>query len=166
MDTNTRTLQARAGGPALRPGLPRQLLTFGAIGVASTAAYAVLFLALRGVVPAVAANAAALVVTAIGNTAANRRLTFGVRDGGSMLRDQLGGLIALAVALVITTVAVSLPAALAPTAGRATELVVLVAANVLATVTRFLLLRAWIARAQPVTPRPAHAPALLKEYQR
>ena len=42
--------------------------------------------------------------------------------------------------------------ALAPRAGRATELVVLVAANALATFCRFVLLRAWIASsARPTT---------------
>ena len=84
-------------------------------------------------------------VTAVGNTAANRRLTFGVRDGRSMVRDQVGGLLALAVALAITTTAASLLAALAPHAGRLAELAVLVVANALATVARFVLLRAWIA---------------------
>jgi hypothetical protein len=62
-----------------------------------------------------------------------------------MARDQVGGLVALAVALAITTVAVNLVAILAPNAGHLAELAVLVAANALATVARFVLLRAWIA---------------------
>jgi putative flippase GtrA len=124
--------------------LGRELVTFGVIGVVSTAAYAVLFLALRTFTGATAANALALVITAVGNTAANRRLTFGVRDGGSMARDQLGGLAALAIALVITTASVSLLSALVPRAGHLVELAVLVVANVLATVARFVLLRSWI----------------------
>ena len=45
----------------------------------STIAYALLFLAFSGALGAAAANALALAVTAIGNTAANRRLTFGLR---------------------------------------------------------------------------------------
>ena len=48
------------------------------VGVACTAAYAVLFLLLRTVAGAQPANLLALLLTAIGNTAANRRLTFGV----------------------------------------------------------------------------------------
>ncbi len=84
-------------------------------------------------------------MTAIGNTAANRRLTFAVRDRAGALRDQVGGLVALGAALAITTVAVELLGALAPGAGRAAELAVLVAANLLATVCRFILLRRWIA---------------------
>jgi putative flippase GtrA len=128
----------------LRAGLGREVATFAAIGVVSTAAYAVLFLALRSVVGPTVANAAALVITAVGNTAANRRLTFGVRDGRSILRDQLGGLLALGVALAITTASVSALGAVIPTAGRLVELAVLVVANALATVARFVVLRTLI----------------------
>jgi len=46
---------------------------FAAIGVVSTLAYALLYLALRGPLGAGAANAMALAVTAVANTAANRR---------------------------------------------------------------------------------------------
>ncbi len=124
--------------------LGRELVTFGAIGVLSTASYAVLYLLLRTATGPAAANALSLVVTAIGNTAANRRLTFGVRDGRSMARDQIGGLVALAIALAITTASVNLLGALVPHASRLVELAVLVIANALATVARFVLLRSWI----------------------
>jgi putative flippase GtrA len=139
--------------------LGRELLTFAAIGVVSTAAYAALYLLLRTSLDPSAANALALVLTAIGNTAANRRLTFGVRGGRSMLRDQVGGLIALAVALAITTLSVFVLGALLPGAGRILELAVLIVANALATVARFVLLRSWIAadrRRAPasLSPRP------------
>ena len=71
------TPRLRPSGRIRRP--LREALTFCAIGVVSTLAYAVLYALLRGAVAAPAANAIALVVTAVGNTAANRRLTFGVR---------------------------------------------------------------------------------------
>ncbi len=143
----------------LRSRLGRELLVFGALGLASTAAYGALYLALRGSIGPVAANALALVLTAVANTAANRRLTFGVRDGerrpdrghASMVRDQLGGLIALAVALAITTATANLLAAFAPNAGRLVELAALTAANAASTVARFVLLRSWMTgRAQGV----------------
>ena len=140
-----------------RRGIGREVLTFAAIGVASTAAYAVLYMALRSVTGPAAANGLALLATAVGNTAANRRLTFGVRDGRSMLRDQLGGLLALAVALAITTAAVNALGALAPQAPRLVELAVLVIANALATVARFVLLRTWITRDGGSVPDPVHA---------
>jgi putative flippase GtrA len=123
----------------------RQIASFAAIGVASTAAYAILYVALRTVMDPAAANALSLVATAVGNTAANRRITFAVRERAGAVRDQVGGLVALGVALAITTVAVGVLQAVAPDAGRLLELTVLVAANALATVCRFLLLRRWIA---------------------
>jgi glucose/arabinose dehydrogenase len=56
-----------------------QLVRFGLIGIASTLAYALLYLVLHPAVGAQAANLAALLLTAIGNTAANRAFTFGIR---------------------------------------------------------------------------------------
>lgn len=134
------------GRPDARPRarIGRELISFVAIGLLSTAAYATLFLALRPVLGPLTANALALAITAVGNTAANRRLTFGVRAGRSMLRDQLGGAVALAVALVITTGAAILLSTLEPNANRWLELAVLLAANAAATLTRFLVLRTWI----------------------
>jgi putative flippase GtrA len=131
------------------------VLTFAAIGVVSTAAYGVLYLLLRTATGPVPANAVALVATAIGNTAANRRLTFGVRDRASIVRDQAAGLAALGIALAITTASANMLALIAPGAGRVVELAVLVAANALATGARFVLLRAWIAGDR----RPASGPA-------
>ena len=63
---------------------------------------------------------------------------------GRWSATRLGGLVALAVALAITTAFANLLAVLAPGASRALELAVLVAANGLATVARFVLLRSWI----------------------
>lgn len=123
----------------------RQVASFAAIGIASTAARAILYVALRTVMDPAAANALSLVATAVGNTAANRRITFAVRERAGAVCDQVGGLVALGVALAITTVAVEVLQAVAPDAGRLLELTVLVAANALATVCRFLLLRRWIA---------------------
>jgi putative flippase GtrA len=139
----------------------REVASFAVIGLISTAAYAALYLGLRSFTGPLAANALALVLTAVGNTAANRRLTFGVRGRASMVRDQVGGLVALGVALALTTVSVNLLAIFAPGAGRLVELAVLVAANALATVVRFVLLRTWIAGdaqrlLRPVTSTNGH----------
>ena len=139
-DGRTATLRRVIAGQ-----LGRELATFVVIGLVSTVAYAVLYLLLRVATGPTTANALALVATAIANTAANRRLTFGVLDGRSMVRDQVGGLVALAFALAITTASVSMLGALAPRAGQMVELAVLVVANALATIARFVLLRSWIA---------------------
>jgi putative flippase GtrA len=158
--TTTAPVAATTAHVARLPGgLGREVLSFAAIGIVSTAAYAVLYLLLRTIVGATAANAGALVITAIGNTAANRRLTFGVHDRSSMLRDQAGGLAALGVALAITTVSVKVLGAVLPDAGRLVELSVLVVANAIATVARFVLLRAWISGDRDRAVQPASHPA-------
>ena len=76
-----RVIRGRAGARR-RPAWPGQLARFIVVGVASTAAYVVLYLLLRAVMAAQAANALSLLITAIANTAANRRLTFGIRGRG------------------------------------------------------------------------------------
>jgi putative flippase GtrA len=117
------------------------MVTFGAIGVVSTLAYVAIFAALRNWTSAGAANAVALLVTAVGNTAANRRLTFDVRGRDGLARDHLAGMLALGLALAITSGSLTVLALLRPHHGRLTEIVVLVAANAVATLVRFLLLR-------------------------
>ncbi|MQA97861.1 MAG: LLM class flavin-dependent oxidoreductase [Streptosporangiales bacterium] len=74
--------------------MPGQLLRFAAIGTLSTLAHLVLYVLGGLVLPALAANAVALAVTAVGNTAANRRFTFGRRDREGRFRSQAeGGLV-------------------------------------------------------------------------
>jgi putative flippase GtrA len=82
----------------------------------STLAYVALYALLRGLTPGPVANALALVVTAVGNTAANRRLTFQVRGPEGLGRDHATGLLALGVALAITSASLALLDALAPRA--------------------------------------------------
>ena len=60
-------------------GMLGQLVRFAVIGLASTLAYLLLYVLLRGALGPFGANLVALVVTAVANTAANRRLTFGLR---------------------------------------------------------------------------------------
>ncbi|WP_433279610.1 glycosyltransferase [Pseudonocardia xinjiangensis] len=133
-------------------GLPGQLVRFAAIGVVSTLAYLVLYALLRDPLGAFGANLVALVVTAVANTAANRRLTFGVRSGAGATH-QLQGLIVFGLGLVLTTAALAALAHWAPGASHTTELIVLVAANGAATILRFVAFRSWIFRSRrPATP--------------
>ena len=76
---------------------------FALVGVASTVAYAALYLLFRGPVGAQAANLLALLLTAIANTAANRRFTFGVRGSTDRLRHQAQGLAIFLVGLGVTS---------------------------------------------------------------
>jgi glycosyltransferase involved in cell wall biosynthesis len=134
--------------PRLSGTLPRglawQLPRFLAIGVLSTAAYVLLYLLFRGFAGAQAANLAALLLTAVGNTAANRRLTFGVRGRAGVARHQFRGLIAFAAGLLLTSGALAMLHAASPSPGRGTEVVVLIAANLAATLVRFALYRHWV----------------------
>ena len=131
---------------ARRPGLGGQVGRFATIGVISTIAYVGLYSLARAFEPAALANAAALVATTLGNTAANRRLTFGIRGRTDLLRDHLAGLAGLAVALTITTLSIGALETTVAHPSRAAELIVLVGANALATICRFGLLRALIVR--------------------
>ncbi len=134
--------------------LLHQLVRFALVGVASTVAYMLLYLVLAEVVGAQAANFTALVLTAVANTAANRRLTFGVRGASGLATHHGQGLVVFALAWTLTAGSLWLLHTTAPGAARGTELAVLVAANLVATLLRFVLLRVWVFR-----PRPAVAPA-------
>ncbi|MGW7663623.1 glycosyltransferase [Streptomyces sp. NPDC054756] len=141
----TARLRRHEDGPP--DGLAGQLLRFGAVGAVSTLGYVLLYALLRPAAGPQAANAVALLVCALANTAANRRLTFGVRGRGGALRHQAKGLLVFLVGLALTSGSLAVLDRLAPDAAHLTELVVLVAANLAATLLRFLLLRAWVFRA-------------------
>jgi glycosyltransferase involved in cell wall biosynthesis/putative flippase GtrA len=122
----------------------RQAVRFGAIGVASTLAYLALFMLMHGWIGAQAANLVALLVTAVANTAANRRFTFGVSGGTKVARHHFEGLVVFGVALAITSGALAGLHAIVDQPHRLLELSTLVLANLLATAVRFVLLRGWV----------------------
>ena len=114
------------------------------IGAASTLAYLALYLGLSGPLGSQPANLLALLLTAVANTAANRRLTFGVAGPGAV-RAHTQGLLIFALALALTSGSLAaLHAAADP--NRALEITVLIGANLAATVLRFGLLRSWVFR--------------------
>jgi len=125
-------------------GLPVQVLSFGAIGAMSTVAYVVLYLLLSASMPVLAANAIALLVTAIGNTAANRRITFGISGRAGAAGHQLKGLIAFGAGLALTSGALYTLHHTAAHPSRLADVTVLVGANLVATVLRFVLYRRWV----------------------
>ena len=147
-----RRLRAQLGREPLaqtanvQPGLIRQLLRFGTIGIVSTLAYLALYALMRPWLGAQAANLAALLITAIANTAANRRLTFGIRGSAEALRHQAQGLVVFGLGVLFTSSSLAILHAISATPSRITEAIVLCGANLLATVARFALFRAWVFR--------------------
>ncbi|APY90933.1 glycosyl transferase [Streptomyces alfalfae] len=140
-------------------GLARQLVGFCVVGVLSTLFYLLLYSGFRTFTEAQAANAFALLVSAVANTAANRRLTFGVRGGDRAVRHQAQGLVVFAIGLALTSGSLAALGAASGDPAHSTELAVLVAANLAATVLRFLLLRAWVFPDRHDTPVPPHGTA-------
>ena len=130
--------------PGVPVSLARQLVRFAAIGVASTLAYLLLYLVLRGPFGAQGANFTALLLTAVANTAANRRLTFGVRGTEHVARSQFEGLLVFALGLGLTSGAIAVLHWAVPEPSRPLELAVLIPANLAATLLRFVLFRAWV----------------------
>ena len=134
--------------PPRQPGFFGQVVRFGAVGVLSTAAFALLYLVLQGAMAAQAANFVALLLTTIANTWANRRFTFGVRGRPGAVKHQFQGLIVFGIAWAMTSGSLALLNLAAPHAPAQVELIVLTVANLLATLVRFALLRLWVFRAQ------------------
>jgi putative flippase GtrA len=132
-----------AGVPA---GLTGQLMKFAAVGIASTLAYLVLYALLRLGVGPQWANLLALLITAVANTAANRRLTFGVGGTDRAWRHQAQGLVVFGIGLALTSGSLALLDGVSATPAKWIELAVLVTANLIATGVRFLLMRIWVFR--------------------
>ncbi|MFF0751088.1 glycosyltransferase [Streptomyces sp. NPDC004267] len=133
-------------------GLARQLVGFCVVGALSTLFYLALYSLFRlGAGPQLA-NAAALLVSAVANTAANRRLTFGVRGRERAARHQAQGLVVFGIGLALTSGSLAALGAASGEPSHSTELAVLIVANLAATVVRFLLFRLW------VFPAPERSP--------
>ncbi|MGW5522770.1 glycosyltransferase [Gordonia sp. NPDC003950] len=149
----------RAPGPAL-DGVPHgmvgQLARFCVVGVASTVAYAVLYLLLHSFLGAQVSNFVALAVTAIANTAANRRFSFGVRGREDAVKHQFFGFGVFLFGWAVTSLSLVALHYFAPDAGKHIELLVLVIANLVATATRFVGLR-WVFRSHMHRPAPQPA---------
>ena len=127
--------------PGVPPGMTGQLVRFAIVGAVCTFAYAVLYLMLHSVLGSQAANFVALLLTAVFNTAANRAFTFGVHGHEGATRHQLQGLIIFVFGLVVTSGSLAALHTWAPDTSKHVELGVLVVANLIATLIRFVGLR-------------------------
>jgi putative flippase GtrA len=120
--------------------LRAQLTRFASIGVVSTVVFGALFALLVGPLGPFGADVVALLVCAVANTAANRRLTFSLRGRASRGRHYAASLAVSALPLALTLgglyAAASSPLAV--------QLAVVTIANGIAALVRFVLLRAWV----------------------
>ena len=130
----------------LRYPAARQLLRFTGVGVVCTLTSLALYAFLRPWIGPQPANAAALIITSLMNTALNRRLTFKITERHRMKRDHLNGLIVILVALLITGGSLGILHWINPDATVAAELWTTTLSGFLATAVRFTMLRHWIFR--------------------
>jgi len=134
----------RASETGARGVLSAQVVLFVLVGIASTIAYGVIYLLLRGRLDPMTANATALVLTTLANTAANRRLTFGVKGPEGVIRHQVQGLMVFAAGLAITSGSLWILERTTTLRHPVIEVIVLTAANLAVTVLRFVLMRTLI----------------------
>lgn len=139
----------RTSSEAGRGRLGMQVGIFLVIGIASTLAYAGLYLGLRSGMSPRWANFTALLATAVVNTAANRRFTFGVKGPRNAIRHQVQGLVIFAAGLAVTSGALASLHALGSTS-KGVEVVVLTAANLGVTVLRFVAMKLWVFLRSPL----------------
>ncbi|MGH9078636.1 MAG: glycosyltransferase [Acidimicrobiales bacterium] len=140
-----RALGARAGSEPGREVFADELLRFAGVGAVSTVIYVGLFAALRPDLGSVAANAVAIGLCSLGNSAVHRGMVGAAgRRLGSWHR-WAGATGLLAVSLGFTTLALTLVRA-AGFESLLPELVALTVANLAAAVIRFGILRTWVFR--------------------
>lgn len=138
-----------------------QLVRFGSIGVASTLAYLLIFVLCRGIMDPQLANFLALLTTAVANTAANRRFTFGIQGSSQAARHHFEGLLVFGIGLALTSGALAfVHGTSGGTPDRWLELVTVTAANLAATAIKFLLFRHVVFRRRgaPIPPAPGAVP--------
>ena len=140
-----------------RGELVRQVVPFLVIGVLSTVSYLLLYVLLRTWTGAQAANLVAVGVTTVANIAANRRFTFGIRGRRHAVRHQYEGFVVIGLGLALTSAALAVLHGLTDP-GPVLEIAVLVLANLVATVLRFVLYRGWVFHPRRL-PRPSNEKA-------
>lgn len=144
--TAPRAAARRRHSGILRYPLVRQLIRFTGVGIVCTVTSLALYAFSRPWLGSQPANAAALILTSLMNTALNRRLTFKITERRRMKRDHLSGLIVILIALLLTGGSLGVLHWINPDASVADELWTTTLSGFVATAVRFTLLRHWIFR--------------------
>lgn len=139
-------------------GIVKQFASFTGIGVIMTLIYLALYDLFSDPLGAQAANVVAWLATAIGDTAANRRLTFGVTGRAGATRAQVQGLMVFGTGMAITSGSLLALSTWVTDPGELAQLATLAGANVVAGVLRFALLSRWVFRPR----RNSAAPVLTR----
>lgn len=143
-------VRLRRGGPVHAtseppaPNTGAQILHFIDVGLISTVLYATIFLFGSQVVSAATANIIALLLSTVANTALNRSHTFGVRSPHRRLTAQVKGLAAFCLCLAFTSAGLAVADGFTGAWASIGTLALLTAANLAATVVRFVLMRTWV----------------------
>ncbi|GAA4118111.1 bifunctional glycosyltransferase family 2/GtrA family protein [Knoellia locipacati] len=125
--------------------LARQATVFAVVGVVSTVLHLGLFALLRqGMASAALANAVALLVATVANTAWNRRWTFGVRGRVGAARQQLQALVVFAMTLALTTAGLGLLHVVTTASPTWVETAAVGVMTAVSTAAKFVLMRTWI----------------------
>ena len=143
-------VRLRRGGPVHAtselpaPNTGAQILHFIDVGLISTVLYATIFLFGSQVVSAATANIIALLLSTVANTALNRSHTFGVRSPHRRLTAQVKGLAVFCLCLAFTSAGLAVADGFTGAWASIGTLALLTAANLAATVVRFVLMRTWV----------------------
>ena len=128
-----------------------QLLRFAGVGLVSTLGYLFLFLAWRPVLGAFAANAVAMAIATLFNTAVHKELARGADGHARHARMALVTVLLYMVSLAFTSLGLVVADWIAPSVLLG-EVLALTVANLVAAVFRFSVLRAWVFRPGRVLP--------------
>jgi putative flippase GtrA len=153
--------------PRVDRELARQLVRYSLVGGLGTVLSALLYLLFRTWWDAVPANLAALVLSTVASTEANRRFTFGAA-AGDRTREYLQNAATVAFYALYSTVVLVLLGAVVDDPTALEESVAVAAASAVGGTVRFLVLRNWVfgprqASRGVAADRPATAAALTLE---
>jgi putative flippase GtrA len=133
------------GGDSTAPVFSDELLRFAGVGAVSTVAYAVLFASLQPSMGSYLANAVAIVLCGVGNTAAHRGMAGMAGPRGDRRHRRTAAAVLLGVSLTFTTGALAVMRA-AGLSSLGPELCAVTVANIGAAFIRFGILRTWVFR--------------------
>jgi len=122
-----------------------ELARYAGVGIVSTLAYLVCYLALRNALDIYAANTLALAMCTAGNTIAHARWTFKPRNVVHLRNLMIAGLAGFLTSLGLTTLALALGQRIGAKSPLA-EVATLVLATTAVALIRFVLLQAWTLR--------------------